>query len=57
MRSAGGPLIGCIRPIELPAVDTVTLAVDADDPLSVMEPGATEQVDCAGAPLQLNVTV
>ena len=49
-------MIGCVRPAELPAVATVTVAV-AVDPLSLTELGDTEQVDWAGAPLQLSVTV
>jgi hypothetical protein len=35
----------------------VTVAVEGDAPFNVMELGETEQVDCAGAPLQLSITV
>jgi hypothetical protein len=37
-------------------VATVTVTVEADEP-SAIELGETEQVDWAGAPLQLSVTV
>jgi hypothetical protein len=47
---------GCIKAAELPTVVTVTVAVEAA-PLTVIELGDMEQVDGAGAPLQLNVTV
>jgi len=47
--------LGCIKAAELPTVVTVTVAVEGT-PLSVIELGDMEQVDCAGAPLQLNVT-
>jgi hypothetical protein len=48
-----GPLAGRVRPAEPPAVVTVTVAVVAD-PLSVTELGDIEQVEWAGAPLQLS---
>jgi hypothetical protein len=54
---ADGPPAGCVRPAEFPAVVTVTAAADADAPVSAMQLGDTEQVDCVGAPLQLSVTV
>jgi hypothetical protein len=38
-------------------VVTVTVAVEADTPPSVMELGDSEHVDCTGAPLQFSVTV
>jgi hypothetical protein len=40
---------------ELAVVVTVTVAVE-EAPLSVIEPGDTEQAECAGAPMQENVT-
>jgi hypothetical protein len=54
---AGGQLCGCVKLTELAAVITVTVAVEADVPVSLSEPGDTEHVDCAGAPLQLSATV
>jgi hypothetical protein len=51
------PPTGCVRPAEVPEVVTVTVAVEADVPLSDMELGDTEQVDWTGAPRQLSGTV
>jgi len=53
---AAEPGIGRVRAAELPAVVTVTVTVSGDDPFNVIELGDTEQVDCAGAPLQVNCT-
>jgi hypothetical protein len=54
---AAGKLEGRVRLADVPVVVTVT-ATDADvAPLSVTELGEIEHVDCAGAPLQVNVTV
>jgi len=41
----GGLPNGWVIPIALPTVVTVTVAVETDDPLSVIELGDTEQVD------------
>lgn len=53
----GGTPIGCVIPIVLPTVITVTVAVEGEVPLSFIELGDTEQVEGAGAPLQLSATV
>jgi hypothetical protein len=53
---ARGPAKG-VRPAELPAVVTFTVAVEDVDPLSLIELGETEHVDPVGPPLQLRDTV
>jgi hypothetical protein len=54
--SVDGPPIGSVSAADA-AVVTVTVAAVAEVPPSAMELGDTEQADCAGAPLQLRVTV
>src|SRR5439155_3826390 len=54
---AGGFGLGPGGAIDRTAVPTVTWLVTGLVPSGVTEPGETEQLDCAGKPLQLNLTV
>ena len=53
----GAKLPGYIKPAELPVVATEIVTGVEPEPLSFTELGDTEQVDIAGAPVQLSVTV
>jgi hypothetical protein len=53
----GAKLPGYVKRADPPAVETETVITAGAAPLSFTELGETEHEDCAGAPLQVKVTV